>query len=230
MNLLHHSYFFDLSKYTHRALFDDCVYVWQALNHISSYLKKHTLGHIEVKIPAGVHLVDQHTISIGKGTTIEPGAYIKGPCIIGENCQIRHGAYIRGNFICGNNCVVGHDTEVKNSIFLDGVHAAHFAYVGDSILGNDVNLGAGTVCANLKFDRGMIAIRLEGKAIGTDLGKLGAIMGDRSQTGCNSVTNPGTLLGKQVFCYPCMNIGGFVPSDYIVKTSEKILLIPNNPK
>lgn len=222
------AYFFDLSSFEHAAVFDQCTTVWEALVKINSYLLAHSLGNIQTEILPGVHLISPETISIGKGTVIEPGAYIKGPCVIGEDCTIRHGAYIRGDLICGNNCVIGHDTEVKNAIFLNGAQAAHFAYVGDSILGNKVNLGAGTKCANLKFDHTQVTVLFEGQRQSTGLRKFGAIIGDRSQIGCNVVTNPGTLIGKNVACYPTINVGGFIPSNCVVKSNVQIKVVPIN--
>jgi len=142
-----------------------------------------------------------------------------GPCIIGENCEIRHGAYIRGNFIAGNECVIGHATEVKNALFLDHVQAGHFAYVGDSILGNHVNLGAGTKCANLRFDREDVVIHHNDQVIETHRRKFGVIMGDRAQTGCNAVTNPGTLMGQNSSCAPCMSIRGVIARNQSITTS-----------
>lgn len=224
MNHLSPEYFFDFSNYAHAKLFKGCTYVWEALSRIKNHLQKTPLGHIEVDVPQGAYLINPELISIGKGTVLEPGIYIKGPCIIGENCIVRQGAYIRGDFIAGHGCVIGHDTEVKNTIMLDHAMAAHFAYLGDSILGNRVNLGAGTKCANLKFDHKSIALHFEGKVIETGLRKFGAIIGDDSQLGCNSVTNPGTLLGKQVFCYPCINVGGFVASRSLVRSSQKAVI------
>jgi acetyltransferase-like isoleucine patch superfamily enzyme len=136
-------------------------------------------------------------IHLGKGVLVEPGALIKGPTIIGDQTEVRQGAYIRGYCLIGKNCVVGHVTEVKHSIFLNGAKAGHFAYLGDSILGNDVNLGAGTKLANLRFIKGDIPIKTATGMENTNLRKMGAIMGDQVQTGCNTVTNPGTLLGKR---------------------------------
>ncbi len=210
MKTLSPSALFDLSSFSHASLFENCSHVWEALAKIGPYLASFELGAIQCEVPDGVYLVDRHLISIGKNTVLEPGAYIKGPCIIGDNCVVRHGAYIRGEFICGNNCVIGHTTEVKHSIFLDHVAAAHFAYLGDSILGNHVNLGAGTKCANLRFDRNEINIRCEGNRIRTGLRKFGAIFGDGAQSGCNSVTNPGTILLPKTSCLPCANVGGVV--------------------
>jgi len=219
-------YFFDLSSYQHAALFEKCIHVWDSLKNIENYLSALSLGSIAVDIPQGAFLVNPHLITISKGTVVEPGAYIKGPCYIGENCTIRHGAYIRGNFIAGKDCVIGHDTEIKQAIFLDGAQAPHFAYVGDSILGNRVNLGAGTKCANLKLDHRPITVEAETHRIDTHLRKFGAIFGDETQIGCNVVTHPGTLFGKQVFCYPCLSVGGFIPSQSIVKNEQHLVIKP----
>lgn len=224
MNSLKPSYFFDLSSFEHASLFNSCEYVWEALDKIKGYLAKARLGVVSANIPQGSYIVDPELISIGKGTVIEPGAYIKGPCIIGNNCTIRHGAYIRGNVITGDRCVIGHDTEIKNSILLDHAQAAHFAYLGDSILGNKVNLGAGTKCANLKLNHGLVAIEFEGQRVATGLRKFGAIIGDGSQLGCNSVTNPGALIGQNVCSYPCVNFGGFVPSNSVVKSESQVIV------
>lgn len=220
--------FFDLEGFQHKALFDNCTYVWEVLSYISSYLTQSGLGKIQGEVAAGAFLVDPHLISIGEGTVIEPGAYIKGPCIIGRHCVIRHGAYIRGALIAGDHCIIGHDTEVKNSILLNHVHAAHFAYLGDSVLGNNVNLGAGVKCANLKLNESEIAIHFQDQKFPTKLRKLGAICGDDVRIGCNVVTNPGTLIGKASECYPSINFGGVVPSCSTVKSNIQILVLPQN--
>lgn len=210
MKSLNPAALFDLSTFAHAKLFENCSYVWEALAQIEPYLASYPLGSIECDVPEGVHLIDRDRITIGKNTVLEPGAYIKGPCIIGDNCTVRHGAYIRGDFICGNNCVIGHTTEVKHSIFLNHAAAAHFAYVGDTILGNNVNLGAGTKCANLRFDNGKVNVHDEGERIPTGLRKFGAVFGDGAQSGCNSVTNPGTILCPGATCNPCANVGGVI--------------------
>ena len=164
-------------------------------------------------------------IYIGEGTVVEPGALIKGPSIIGNHTEVRQGAYVRGNCIIGDRCVVGHTTEVKHSIMLDDAKAVHFAYIGDSILGNHVNLGAGTKLANLKMVDVEMRIKVEGKVYETGLKKLGAILGDYTETGCNSVTSPGTLLGKASLVYPCVNIpGGFYPERSIISIKAKGVL------
>ncbi len=141
-------------------------------------------------------------IRIGRGVLIESGAMVKAPAIIGDYSEIRQGAYLRGYCLIGRRCVVGHTTEVKHSIFLDDAKAGHFAYIGDSILGANVNLGAGTKFANLRFLPGTIIVRTPQGAVDTGLHKLGAILGDRVQTGCNSVTSPGTLIGPDSFLMP----------------------------
>lgn len=165
-------------------------------------------------IMAGATFKGRH-IKIGKGVLIEPGAYIKSPTIIGDQTEVRHGAYIRGDCLIGANCVVGHVTEVKHSIFMNGAKAGHFAYLGDSILGNQVNLGAGTKLANLRFIKGEIIINSSDGPIKTGLRKLGAILGDGVQTGCNTVTNPGTLLGKKSMVLPNTT----VPAGYHAENS-----------
>ena len=143
---------------------------------------------------------------------MEPGALIKGPAVIGNSTEVRQGAYMRGNCLVGNNCVVGHATEIKNSILLDGAKAGHFAYVGDSILGNAANLGAGTKLANLKMVPGSIVIRFDGKQYDTQRRKLGAILGDHTETGCNSVTSPGTLMGPSSIVFSGVTVAvGYHP-------------------
>lgn len=222
----HADYFFDLSSFAHSALFKDTEFVWEVFARFERYFKTQTLGNIEVDIPPGVTLENKELISIGKGTTLEAGAFIRGPCIIGPHNSIRHGAYIRGNVITGAKCVIGHATEVKDAIFLDGAHAAHLSYVGNSILGKEVNLGAGVKCANLKFDDSAVSVKVDGQKISTGLRKLGAIIGDGSELGCNSVTNPGTLIGKGVFWYPGINFGGFVPHQSIVRSQTEVSVLP----
>lgn len=169
-------------------------------------------------ICAGVYLEDDE-IYIGKNTVIESGALIKGPAIIGDGNEIRQGAYIRGNVIVGNKCVVGHTTEMKNAVMLGGSKAGHFAYIGDSILGS-VNLGAGTKLANLKIIESSINLYIEGKKYETGLRKFGAIFADGVETGCNSVTMPGTLLGRDALLYPNATARGYFPPNSIIKLKQ----------
>lgn len=201
---------FNLENYQHASLFDSVKDIWQALNNISDYLGTLHLGTIEADVQEGVHLYHQDQIYIGKGTIIESGAYIKGPCYIGENCIISHGAYIRGNVITGNGCRLGHASEFKNSILLNNVSCAHFNYVGDSILGNNVMFGAGVKCANLRLDRKSLRIKINNDIIETGLEKLGLIAADDCSIGCNTVTNPGTILEPNVKVGPCTSVGGYI--------------------
>ena len=166
---------------------------------------------------AGCVLADEG-IAIGRGIVVEPGALIKGPTIIGDQTEVRQGAYIRGTCLVGAHCIVGHTTEIKNSIMLDGAKAGHFAYMGDSILGSNCNLGAGTKLANLKLLNAPITIRIQGKEYPTLLRKLGAILGDGVQTGCNSVTNPGTILGQRSLVYPNTTVkSGYYPPGSVIR-------------
>lgn len=169
-------------------------------------------------IYAGAVLMD-NDIYIGKGNVIEAGALVKGPTIIGDNNEIRQASYIRGNVIIDNKCVVGHATEMKTAVILNGGKAPHFAYVGDSILGK-VNLGAGTRLANLKIFGSEIVLTIEGRKYKTGLRKFGAIMADGVETGCNSVTAPGTLLSRNVLLYPNSTARGFYPPNTIVKLRQ----------
>jgi NDP-sugar pyrophosphorylase family protein len=168
-------------------------------------------------IMAGAVIMGQK-IQLGKGVLIESGALIKGPAVIGDHTEIRQGAYVRGYCLAGKRCVIGHTTEVKHSIFLNDAKAGHFAYLGDSILGNEANLGAGTKFANLRFLPGNVQIRTDKGVLDTGLRKLGAILGDRVQTGCNSVTNPGTLIGPDSLLMPNTTAtSGFHASKKIIR-------------
>ena len=189
---------------------------------IQAYLGGELLEGAAV-ILAGAYLFDD-TILLGPGTVVEAGALIKGPVVIGGETEVRQGAYIRGNCVVGDGCVVGHTTEIKGSIMLDGAKAGHFAYIGDSILGRDVNLGAGTKLANLKMLPGSISIRSGRQRFDTGRRKLGAILGDRTETGCNSVTSPGTLMGPRSIVYPTVAVpAGFYPTkSYFVPAKNTI--------
>ncbi len=166
---------------------------------------------------AGAVLMDSK-IFFEKGVVVEPFAMISGPAYFSEGTQIRQGAYVRGSVYTGKKAVIGHTTEVKNSIFFTSAKAAHFAYVGDSILGRDVNLGAGTKLANLKFTKKEIIFKINDKTVSTGLRKFGAILGDSCQTGCNSVLQPGTILGKNSFILPGKTAGpGIFPPRTIIK-------------
>ncbi len=168
-------------------------------------------------IMAGV-IITGSRILLGKGVLIESGALIKEPAIIGDQTEVRQGAYLRGYCLTGKRCVLGHTTEVKHSIFLNDAKAGHFAYLGDSILGGDANLGAGTKFANLRFLGGSVQVRTENGSIDSGLRKFGAILGDGAQTGCNSVTNPGTLIGREGILMPNTTAAsGYHPGKKVIR-------------
>ncbi len=149
-------------------------------------------------------------VYIAKGAIVEPTAFIQGPAYIGPGTEVRHGAYIRGNVYAGHKCVIGHTTEVKGSVFFDDAKAGHFAYIGDSLLGRHVNLGAGTKLANLKLrgDEVRYIDPHSGKKSSSGLRKFGSVLGDHVQTGCNSVLSPGSLLMPKSFVMPCAHYHG----------------------
>lgn len=177
---------FDISSFEHSALFEKASACEYVLNELLEYLMNNIAGtdaYFE-----GAYIQNPELLTLGNGVQIEPGVYIEGPCIIGDNTTVRHGAYIRGGALIGANCVVGHASEIKHAIMLNGAKAPHFNYVGDSILGNNVNLGAGAITANVRFDRK--EIRATGRT------KCGAFVGDETQVGCNVVLAPGAILQK----------------------------------
>jgi NDP-sugar pyrophosphorylase family protein len=181
---------------------------------------------IEIALDPRVHLSGDR-IAIGRGTRIGPGAVIEGPIRIGRDCEIRAGAYLRGGCWLGDGCVVGANVEVKRGVFLDGARAPHLNYVGDSILGRDVNLGAGTVLSNFRHDGGEISIPRSGVRIATARRKLGALLGDGVATGCNSVLNPGTIVGARTQIYTGVQLrSGAYPADSIVKLRQQLEIEP----
>src|ERR1039457_894310 len=180
---------FDLSQTEHAAIFDGCEFAWQALGKIPAYLAA-TLRPGLPNRCEGVALVGER-VFIGEGTLVEDGAMIKGPAIIGKNCQIRHNAYIREHVIIGDNCIVGNSCEVKNSLLFNQAVAPHFNYIGDSILGYQVHLGAGATISNVKLVPGNVAVGIDGQPFDTGLRKFGALLGDHVEIGCNAVLSPG---------------------------------------
>jgi NDP-sugar pyrophosphorylase family protein len=228
--------FFDLASFEHAKLFQDLDYVWDALKEetFNSYLESLITGagrRVEADVaPTSVLIGDD--IVLGKGTIVEPGVCIYGPTVIGQNCHIRHGAYIRGEVIIGDGCVLGHASEIKHSIMLDKSQAPHFAYVGDSILGNRVNLGAGTRLSNLTMvsvkdpttgARPTLKLKVAETIYDTGLPKFGAILADDVQTGCNVVTNPGCLVAPRTLVYPNVSLPkGFYAPDGVIKLRQTI--------
>ncbi len=205
--------YFDLTNFAHREVFFEDKLVWETLKNIKSYIEQRfDNGDIEKQIPEAKNLsCEGNNIFIGEGTKIFPNVFIGNNVIIGKNCEIRPGAFIRENVIISNNCVVGNSSELKNTIMLDGAKAPHFNYVGDSIIGKNCNLGAGTVTGNLRFDDAEVKIRVDDELVGTSLRKFGVILGDESQTGCHAVTNPGTIVGKNAILSGSMSHKGVIP-------------------
>ncbi|MEK5071618.1 hypothetical protein [Sporosarcina sp. FSL K6-1508] len=175
----------------------------------------------------GAYINENNLIIIGKGSKVESGAYIKGPAIIGRNVIIRSGAYIRENVIIGDNCVIGHATEVKHSILLNNAKAPHFNYVGNSIIGNNVNLGAGAICSNMKYlpYGGDIDVKIDNIKVSTNSRYFGCLIGDNSKIGCNVVINPGSLIGKGVITYPTILIRGNIEENSLIKDTQNIVKI-----
>lgn len=218
--------YLDLSKTEWPGLFEGLVHAWEVLPRLPAFFKGEIKGCIFVSGNHGT-LVGQPIIGervfIGKGTVVEPGAYIKGPAWIGENCQIRHGAYIRENVIIGADCIVGNSSEVKNSILFHGGQVPHFNYVGDSILGYKVHMAAGVVASNLKLQADIISVRTpDGEVISTGLRKFGALVGDEAEVGCNTVLNPGSILGRRSLIYPSIAWRGVLPEAMVAKTVSQI--------
>ena len=199
---------------------------WQLLGDaLESALAELPSDAIESSLEPGVQLVGDR-IAIGAGTRIHTGARIEGPIRIGRDVTIRTGAYLRsGNWI-GDGCVIGANTEVKHSILLDGAKAPHLNYVGDSILGAGVNLGAGTILSNFRHDASEIVIPTDSDPIPTGRRKLGAILGDAALTGCNCVLHPGTLVGAATHLYPGVHLRpGLYPADAIVKLRQELQIV-----
>ncbi len=216
--------YLDLTHTEHRMLFENAANVWDALKQITSYLQ------FRLKPAINGRLVGKPFVSgavfIGKGTVIEQGAMIKGPAWIGENCEIRNGCYIRENVIVGSACVLGNSCELKNCIVFDEAQVPHFNYVGDSIVGHRAHLGAGVILSNVKLDRSEVTVPTEHGLVPTGLKKFGAIVGDRAQIGCNSVINPGSLIGRDAIVYPGTVWRGVVPAGCIVKTKQTHQILP----
>jgi len=197
---------------------EDCVIIWgDALKgQLKVFRDGKELAGASV-LMAGAVLMGSR-ILLGKGVLIESGALIKEPAVIGDCTEVRQGTYVRGWCLTGSRCVIGHATEVKHSIFLNDAKAGHFAYLGDSILGGAANLGAGTKFANLRFLPGNVQIKTPDGLLDSGLRKFGAILGDRVQTGCNSVTNPGTLIGKDSLLMPNTTaLSGYHPPKSVLR-------------
>jgi UDP-N-acetylglucosamine diphosphorylase / glucose-1-phosphate thymidylyltransferase / UDP-N-acetylgalactosamine diphosphorylase / glucosamine-1-phosphate N-acetyltransferase / galactosamine-1-phosphate N-acetyltransferase len=215
--------FLSLEHTAHPKLFEDQQFVWNALKQIASYLQ------FRLKPAVLGELVGRPFISanvfVGRGTVVEQGAVLKGPAWIGENCHIRSGCYVRENVVVGNGVVMGNSCEFKNSIIFDEAEVPHFNYVGDSILGFKAHLGAGVILSNVKLDRGEISVATDEGNISTGLTKFGAIVGDRTEIGCNAVINPGSVLGRDCLIYPNVNFRGVLPESRVVKLRQEVQIL-----
>jgi NDP-sugar pyrophosphorylase family protein len=213
--------FFNLDGYSHSGLFDPAGPVWAALGgRLVDYLESWSDWSINIDVPAGVHLLGDQ-IAIAAGCSIEPGAVIIGPAILDGGVKIRTGAYVRQNVLLAADSLVGAHSEVKGSILLPGAKAPHQAYVGDSILGRDVNLGAGTICSNVKNVGREISFSAGGEIVHTGLRKFGAVLGDGCKTGCNTVLNPGVLMGPGSVTYTNASVrGGYYPAGTLIKVRQ----------
>ena len=211
--------YLDLTHTEHRMLFESATHVWDALKQINSYLQFRLKPSVQGRLIGKPFI--SGAVFIGQGTIIEQGAMVKGPAWIGEGCEIRNGCYIRENVIVGSGCVLGNSCEFKNSIIFDEAQIPHFNYVGDSIIGYRGHLGAGVILSNVKLDHSEITIPSGQGFIPTGLKKFGAIIGDRAEIGCNSVINPGALIGRHTILYPGTQWRGVAPANSIVKIRQE---------
>ena len=192
-------------------------YPWQALSGIKALI-----------LELGSELGDDYTqvssdVWVHKTATVAPTAYLGGPCIIGAGTEVRHCAFIRGSALVGENCVVGNSVELKNVILFDNVQVPHYNYVGDSILGYKSHMGAGSLTSNVKSDKTLVVVKNGDEKYETGLKKFGAMVGDFVEVGCNSVLNPGTVVGRGSNIYPLSCVRGVVPADSIFKSAGKIV-------
>ena len=165
---------------------------------------------------------------IAKSAKVFPSAYIGAPCIIGENTEVRHCAFIRGSALVGDGCVVGNSVELKNVIISDGVQVPHYNYVGDSVLGYKSHMGAGSLTSNVKSDKTLVVVKSAEGSIETGLKKFGAMLGDFVEVGCNSVLNPGTVIGSHSNVYPTSSVRGVIPSESIFKSGKGVEVVTKN--
>ena len=208
---------FDLEHTLAKEYLASFEYPWQALKGIKEMILQlgETLGPDYVQVSPSVWV---HTTA-----EVAPTAYLGAPCIIGPGTQVRHCAFIRGSALVGENCVVGNSVELKNVILFDNVQVPHFNYAGDSILGYKAHLGAGAVTSNVKSDKTLVVVKTPNEKMETGLKKFGAMVGDWVEVGCNSVLNPGSVIGRNSIIYPTSCVRGVVPEGSIWKTGGKIV-------
>lgn len=208
---------FDLEKTVAKPLLQKLTYPWEALPLIKDFIIE--LGN---SLSADEYYSPTENVWIAKDATVAPSAVINAPCIIGSGAEIRHCAFIRGSAIVGSGAVVGNSCELKNCILFDKVQVPHFNYVGDSILGFKSHMGAGSITSNVKSDKTKVTIAFGKEKIATDLKKMGAILGDEVEVGCNSVLNPGTVIGKNSNVYPLSSVRGYIPPRHIFKSANSV--------
>jgi len=206
----------------HSVIFEGMKNVWEAISDIGTYLHQIQPG-IKGKVVRNSLAGKQ--IYVGKGTHVESGAVIKGPAWIGENCEIRHGCYIRENVIICNRVVLGNSCELKNCLILDDAHLPHFNYAGDSIIGYKAHLGAGAILSNVRLSAKEVWVRGPDGKTATGLRKFGAILGDYVKIGCNSVLNPGSIIGRRSILYPGCQWSGVLPAFSTVRLKRPSLEI-----
>ena len=198
-------------------LFEGLTYPWEALPKIKDFII--ALGE---KLPEDKYERKEGNIWIARSAKVFPSAYIGGPAIIDEEAEIRHCAFIRGSAIVGKGAVVGNSTELKNVVLFNKVQVPHYNYVGDSILGYKAHMGAGSITSNVKSDKTLVTVKFQEECLETGLKKFGAMLGDDVEVGCNSVLNPGTVVGKGASIYPTSSVRGYVPENSIYKKEGEI--------
>ena len=203
---------YNLDETIAKDLFDGLTYPWEALPLIGDFIIK--LGNT---LDPDIYEKKGDNIWIAKSAKVFDSAYLNGPLIIDEDAEVRQCAFIRGNAIVGEGAVVGNSTELKNAILFNGVQVPHFNYIGDSILGHMSHTGAGSITSNLKSDKTLVTVLLDGKKVETGVKKFGAMLGDHVEVGCNSVLNPGTVIGKNTNVYPLSFVRGYVAENSIYK-------------
>lgn len=209
---------YNLNETMAKELMEQYEYPWEVLPHIGDFIVE--LGK---KLPKEEYEQRGENIWIHKTATVFDSAYINGPCIIGKNSEVRQCAFIRGNALVGENCVVGNSTELKNVILFNVVQVPHYNYVGDSILGFHSHMGAGSITSNVKSDKTLVVVKEKEEQIATGLKKFGAMLGDYVEVGCNSVLNPGTVIGCHTNIYPVSCVRGVVPAHSIFKRADAIV-------
>lgn len=209
---------YDLNETIAAALFDGAAYPWEVLPKIHGFILE--LGQ---NLPNELYERRGENIWVAKSASVAPTACLNGPLIIDEAAEVRHCAYIRGNAIVGKGVVVGNSTELKNVVLFNKVQVPHYNYVGDSILGFKAHMGAGSITSNVKSDKTPVVVKDGESALETGLKKMGAMLGDHVEVGCNSVLNPGTVIGRNTNIYPTSMVRGVVPSDSIFKSQREIV-------